>query len=77
MTDELIPQEPKQDGFFEIVQKFIRRLGDPSKYTFEGDVIDLGAPTGKCTCDHPIRYVFIIKGPNGEEAPVGSECVQP
>ena len=72
-----VPEEPeqKQSSFFLIVQKFVTRLGDPSKWTFEGEIIDLGTPSGKCTCDHPIRYVFVIHGPDGKTAPVGSECI--
>lgn len=66
---------PKQDVFKEIVGKFVTRLGDPSKWTFEGEIIDMGAPTANCTCDHPIRYVFVIHGPDGATAPVGSECI--
>jgi hypothetical protein len=73
MTETATPNSQSQ--FFEIVRKFIQRLGDPSKWTFEGEIIDLGAPTGKCTCDHPIRYVFVIHGPEGRTAPVGSECI--
>lgn len=62
-------------GFTEIVRKFVQRLGDPSKFEYRGECIDLGGPVGKCTCDHPIRYVFLIHGPDGRVAPVGSECI--
>ena len=64
-------------NFKEIVGKFITRLGDPSKYEFRGEVIDLGEyGRGKCTCDHPVRYMLLIWGPNGEVAPVGCECIK-
>ncbi len=59
----------------EIVRKFIARLGDAREWQFDGEVIDLGVPSGKCTCDHPIRYVFVIRHPDGRTAPVGSECI--
>jgi len=63
-------------SFLGIVAKFVQRLGDPSKYEYRGECIDLGRPSGKCTCDHPIRYVFLIYNPEtGESAPVGSECI--
>lgn len=85
MTEEVlneshfaVPEEPiapKQDAFKEIVRKFIARLGDAREWTFDGEVIDLGIPAGKCTCDHPIRYVFVIHHPDGRTAPVGSECI--
>ena len=65
------------ENFKEIVGKFITRLGDPSKYEFRGEVIDLGEyGRGKCTCDHPVRYMLLIWGPNGEVAPVGCECIK-
>jgi hypothetical protein len=65
------------ENFKEIVGKFITRLGDPSKYEFRGEVIDLGEyGKGKCTCDHPVRYMLLIWGPNGEVAPVGVECIK-
>ena len=65
------------ENFKEIVGKFITRLGDPSKYEFRGEVIDLGEyGKGKCTCDHPVRYMLLIWGPNGEVAPVGCECIK-
>jgi len=64
-------------NFKEIVGKFITRLGDPSKYEFRGEVIDLGEyGRGKCTCDHPVRYMLLIWGPNGEVASVGCECIK-
>ena len=64
------------ENFQEIVGKFVIRLGDPSKYEFRGEVIDLGEyGKGKCTCDHPVRYMFLIWGPNNEVAPVGCECI--
>src|SRR5271166_5680531 len=66
---------PKQDAFKEIVRKFVTRLGDAREWTFDGEIIDLEFPTGKCTCDHPIRYVFVINHPDGRSAPVGSECI--
>ena len=65
------------ENFQVIVAKFITRLGDPSKYEFRGEVIDLGEyGRGKCTCDHPVRYMLLIWGPNGEVAPVGCECIK-
>lgn len=65
------------ENFQEIVGKFVTRLGDPSKYEFRGEVIDLGEyGRGKCTCDHPVRYMLLIWGPNGEVAPVGCECIK-
>jgi hypothetical protein len=66
---------PAPDVFKEIVRKFVTRLGDVREWTFDGEVIDLGIPSGKCTCDHPIRYVFVIHHPDGRTAPVGSECI--
>lgn len=73
-----VPEElaaPKQDAFKEIVRKFIIRLGDAREWQFDGEMVDLGTPSGKCTCDHPIRYVFVIRHPDGRTAPVGSECI--
>ena len=73
--ENITSEVPKQDAFKEIVRKFIARLGDARQWTFDGEVIDLGVPIGKCTCDHPIRYVFVIRHPDGRTAPVGSECI--
>lgn len=65
------------ESFQTIVGKFITRLGDPSQFEFRGEVIDLGTyGKGKCTCDHPVRYMLLIWGPNGEVAPVGCECIK-
>lgn len=77
MADRSIEREiAKLDNFSEIVRKFVQRLGDPSKYEFRGEVIDLGRVAGKCTCDEDIRYIFLIYGPNGEVAPCGSTCIK-
>ena len=78
MTTETIEKRIEGIGNFqEIVGKFIKRLGDPSQYEFRGEVIDLGEyGKGKCTCDHPVRYMLLIWGPNGEVAPVGCECIK-
>lgn len=70
------PSEPKPSAFYELVSKFVTRLGDVREWTFDGEIIDLGTPSGKCTCDHPIRYVFMISHPDGRTAPVGSECIK-
>ena len=76
-TVNLDKQIESLDNFKEIVGKFVTRLGDPSQYEFSGEVIDLGQyGNGKCTCDHPIRYMFLIWGPNGKVAPVGCECIK-
>ena len=64
------------DGFTGIVERFINKLGDPSKYEFRGECIDLGSPEGYCTCGHPIRYMFLIYSPENKIAPVGSECIK-
>jgi len=65
------------ENFQEIVGKFVQKLGDPSKYEFRDEVIDLlEYGNGKCTCGHPVRYMLLIWGPNGEVAPVGVECVK-
>jgi hypothetical protein len=65
------------ENFKEIVGKFIKKLGDPTKYEFRGDVIDLKEyGRGTCTCGHPVRYMLMIWGPNGEVAPIGVECVK-
>jgi hypothetical protein len=64
------------ENFQEIVRKFVVRLGDPSEFEFRNEVIDLGSVKGKCTCDQPIRYMFLIWGPNGRVAPVGCECIK-
>lgn len=75
-TDKLEKQVANATGFLGVVAKFVQRLGDPSKYEYRGECIDLGRPTGKCTCDHPIRYVFPIYNPEtGAMAPCGSECI--
>jgi hypothetical protein len=78
MTSATIERRIEGIGNFqEIVGKFIKRLGDPSQYEFRGEVIDLGEyGKGKCTCDHPVRYMLLIWGPNGEVAPVGCECIK-
>ena len=78
MTAEKLGKRIEGIGNFqEIVGKFIKRLGDPSQYEFRGEVIDLGEyGKGKCTCDHPVRYMLLIWGPNGEVAPVGCECIK-
>ena len=76
-TAELGKKIASIENFQEIVGKFISRLGDPSKYEFRGEVIDLGEyGRGKCTCDHPVRYMLLIWGPNGEVAPCGCECIK-
>lgn len=65
------------ENFQEIVGKFVAALGDPSKFEFRGDVIDLGVyGAGKCTCGHPVRYMLLIWGPDGKVAPCGCECVK-
>ena len=75
-TSKLEKQIGNTSSFLGIVAKFVQRLGDPSKYEYRGECIDLGRPSGKCTCDHPIRYVFPVYNPEtGESAPCGSECI--
>jgi hypothetical protein len=65
------------ENFKTIVAKFVARLGDPTLWEFRGEVIDLGEyGKGKCTCDHPVRYMLLIWSPNGEVAPVGCECIK-
>lgn len=67
----------RQARTHQIAKKFIERLGDPSRWTYLGECIELDQPTGRCVCDHPIRYLFPIYGPNaGETAMVGSECIE-
>jgi hypothetical protein len=65
------------ENFKAIVAKFVARLGDPSQWEYRGEVIDLGEyGKGKCTCDHPVRYMLLIWSPTGECAPVGCECIK-
>jgi hypothetical protein len=81
-TEKLEKRIEGIENFQEIVAKFVTRLGDPSQYKFDvteegGYVIDLGEyGRGKCTCGHPVRYLLLIWGPNGEVAPIGCECVK-
>lgn len=76
-TEKLEKRIEGIENFQEIVGKFVTRLGDPSKYEFKNEVIDLGEyGRGKCTCGHPVRYMLLIWGPNGEVAPIGCECVK-
>lgn len=80
MTTAVTNLEKRIDGlenFKTIVAKFIKKLGDPSKWEFRGEVIDLGEyGKGTCTCDHPVRYMLLIWSPNGDVAPVGCECIK-
>lgn len=76
-TAELEKKIASLENFQEIVGKFVAALGDPTKYEFRGDVIDLGVyGAGKCTCGHPVRYMLLIWGPDGKVAPCGCECVK-
>lgn len=54
---------------------------DPKEWEYRGDCSDAGAPVARCTCGHPIRYVFTIhrklsrkKLPNS--LPIGSVCIE-
>lgn len=57
-----------------IVESFIMRLGDPAKYHFTGEVIDLRAPMGSCVCGHAIQYEYMISD-GKQKVAVGSECI--
>ena len=76
-TEQIETKIERLDSFQNIVGRFLTLLGDPSKYEYRGDMIDLGTyGKGKCLCNHPVRYLFLIHGPNGEVAPVGCECIK-
>lgn len=58
----------------DIVGAFIARLGDPTKFYYTGQVIELPFPTGMCVCGHQIKYEYMISDGNQTVA-VGSECI--
>lgn len=50
---------------------------DPREWEYRGDVADAGAPVAKCSCGHPIRYVFTIwHKTDGRGLPIGSVCIE-
>jgi len=56
------------------MEAFIKALGDPSKWSYTGQVNDLTRPIGKCICGHAIRFEFVIEN-DGQIEKVGSECI--
>jgi hypothetical protein len=52
-------------------------MPDPREWTFEGEVADAGNLGARCTCGHPIRYVFTIRRDrDGATLPIGSVCIE-
>ena len=51
-------------------------LGDARLWSYHGECVDAGRPSGRCSCGHVgLRYLFTIHGPNGRTAIVGSTCI--
>ena len=48
---------------------------DPTKWEYSGDCVDAGPYGAKCTCGHPIRYVFYITK-DDKMLPLGSTCIE-
>ncbi len=58
-----------------IADAFIARCGDPSKWEYRGEVIEVKMP-GKCVCGHAIKMLFPIYAPNGaDRVDIGSTCI--
>lgn len=50
---------------------------DPSAWTYEGEVSDGKGSNAKCTCGHPIRWIFTIRRKSdGAALPIGSTCIE-
>lgn len=59
------------------VNALIRALGNPSEWTYTGEMIDTGALKSYCACGHPIRYEFVIEHPESKKrAVLGSTCIE-
>lgn len=60
----------------EFIKTFIDKLGNVDNWNHSGIVIDNGkGSSAKCVCGHRIRFLFILEGPEGKTAQVGSECI--
>lgn len=61
------------------MRKFLKRLGDPTDYRFNGGVGDAGPESlVKCACGMRIRYMFGIshKIDESRTAVVGCKCIK-
>lgn len=57
-------------------ERLAKVLENPINWTYDGQSIDYGKTGGKCSCEHPIRYGFILNHKDGEKtAIVGSTCI--
>ena len=57
------------------VRALLEALGNPSEWSYTGEVSDALAPVAKCACGHAIRFCFHIEHPAGRRAQVGSTCI--
>lgn len=59
-----------------IADAFIARCGDPSKWEYRGELIEVKQPD-KCVCGHPIKMLFPIYSPDGTDSVnIGSTCIE-
>ena len=84
--DKLYPVAPVKatDNATERVEKLdhLKRLADAMKpdareYEYRGEVVDAAGENAKCSCGHPIRYVFLVRRKTDNHAvPIGSVCIE-
>lgn len=57
------------------IDALIKALGNPSEWTYTGEVIDAQGSQAFCACGHPIRFCFKISHATQGETHVGSTCI--
>lgn len=68
-------RSPQRSGW---AQRLAAALGNPARWEYRGDCVDLGRCTGRCACGHcGLRYLFGIHNiDDGRKVVVGSTCIK-